>query len=794
MEYNAMDFLRTHLPQSDLDSYDESLFRRFADHALALRECAPWCSELDEEIFLHYVLFPRVNDEDLSFHREIFRSELWERIVNLPTTAEKVLEVNRWCHEIASYEMQDDRTASPLTVYRCGSGRCGEESAFLVSALRSVGIAARQVYSPRWAHCDDNHAWVEALCDGQWRFLGACEPEPVLERGWFNSPASRAMLVHSRVFGSAEHPLHGEKICTEGSVTWYNQTSRYALTRCRTLRAEIDGKRIAGARIQIQVLNEASFHTIATLFTDVNGECSVELGLGDFHIFARYGAYVCEKNVGTEDNILLDLKDMHIAFPCERDWSSADYIAPLDSPKNSSPLSAAQKRERAAVLAEGRTKREARITTMFPESAANKPYANFLRAARGNAAEIEAFLTEDSDPRREVMLRSLSEKDLRDATAEILESHLRALAQQGDLPDDVYISYVLCPRIELEPLTAWREQLAKHDFPDDPAFLYQYLLSEIARSHANTYANLVTPPAQAWMAKRCDGRSFNILYVALLRTKGIPARLRALDGEPEYYRDGTWNQIDWIGAGATPTASLHLMSDTDAIYRQNWTLSRYDGCWNLLHLENEAWTEGTLLLNLPEGYYRLQTVVRMPNGNQFTMHREITLRAGEEQTVQLTFRSYELSDLLRCQRLPLMSAVTLQGDTVEDICRTDGRPTILLWLEEGDEPTEHILGELIAAKDGLRPDLFNLCFLLRSREAMLQRTLALALEQLPFVRVLLDDWAFDLETTARHLTCDPDTPPLAVVCDGDGNAVYGISGYRVGSVELILRIAGHLSQ
>lgn len=59
----------------------------------------------------------------------------------------------------------------------------GEESTFLVAALRSVGIPARQVYTPRWAHTDDNHAWVEAWADGKWYFLGACEPEPVLISG-----------------------------------------------------------------------------------------------------------------------------------------------------------------------------------------------------------------------------------------------------------------------------------------------------------------------------------------------------------------------------------------------------------------------------------------------------------------------------------------------------------------------------------------------------------------------------------------------------------------------------------
>ena len=206
----AMAFLREHLPQSDLDCYPPELFLHFADHALSLRETADWCRELEEEIFDHYVLFPRVNDEDLSFHREIFHAGLWPRVKDLPSMEARALEVNRWCHEHACYQAQDERTASPLTVFRCGSGRCGEESAFLVSALRSVGVPARQVYAPRWSHCDDNHAWVEVLCGDEWRFLGACEPEPELDRGWFVTAASRAMLVHSRIFGQGGSPLHGE--------------------------------------------------------------------------------------------------------------------------------------------------------------------------------------------------------------------------------------------------------------------------------------------------------------------------------------------------------------------------------------------------------------------------------------------------------------------------------------------------------------------------------------------------------------------------------------------------------
>ena len=97
-------------------------------------------------------------------------------------------------------------SSSPLASVKTAYGRCGEESTFTVAALRAVGIPARQVYTPRWAHTDDNHAWVEAWADGHWYFFGACEPEPVLNLGWFNSPASRGMLMHTKVFGRYNGP------------------------------------------------------------------------------------------------------------------------------------------------------------------------------------------------------------------------------------------------------------------------------------------------------------------------------------------------------------------------------------------------------------------------------------------------------------------------------------------------------------------------------------------------------------------------------------------------------------
>ena len=160
-----------------------------------------------------------------------------------------------------SYQCTDDRTSSALDCYRKGYGRCGEESVFAVNALRSVGIPARQVYAPKWSHCDDNHAWVEAWCGGKWHYFGACEPRPVLDQGWFRNAASRAMMVHSR---SVESYHDGDNIVGRDGITLVeNQLARYAKTKKIKIRVEDrDGDSVHGAEILQRCLIIRNFHLL----------------------------------------------------------------------------------------------------------------------------------------------------------------------------------------------------------------------------------------------------------------------------------------------------------------------------------------------------------------------------------------------------------------------------------------------------------------------------------------------------------------------------------------------------
>ena len=121
----------------------------------------PWGDKVPDREWKHFVLPPRINNEALDSSRVVFYEELKDRVKGM-SMEEAILEVNHWCHEKVSYRASDGRTSNPLSAVSQAIGRCGEESTFTVAALRSVGIPARQVYTPRWAHTDDNHAWVEA--------------------------------------------------------------------------------------------------------------------------------------------------------------------------------------------------------------------------------------------------------------------------------------------------------------------------------------------------------------------------------------------------------------------------------------------------------------------------------------------------------------------------------------------------------------------------------------------------------------------------------------------------------
>lgn len=287
-----MQFLYGSMPLPDSLVYPREYWEQNVAKTIEVRKRMKW--DIPEREFRHFVLPVRVNNENLDDFRLVYADSLCERVKGM-TMEQAALEINHWCQERMTYIPSDGRTLGPMASIRSGLGRCGEESVLAVSALRAAGLPARQVYTPRWAHTDDNHAWVEVYVNGAWHFMGACEPEPVLDMGWFNSSVSRAMLLHTKAFGNYDGPE--DVISRTPAYTEINVIRNYVPTRRVTVTVkDSTGNAVPDANLEFKIYNYAEFYTVAKYRTDEKGRASLETGLGDIVVWAskddRFGIAV----------------------------------------------------------------------------------------------------------------------------------------------------------------------------------------------------------------------------------------------------------------------------------------------------------------------------------------------------------------------------------------------------------------------------------------------------------------------------------------------------------------------
>lgn len=801
------------MPLCDVADYTPELLMDYARHAMMLRREIPWCKALPEETFLHHVAYYRINSERIEPCRGALFSLLSPRIEG-KSMGEAVLEVNYWCGENVRYTASDMRTAPPMAVLRAGLGRCGEESTFAVSVLRSVGIPARQVYTPRWAHCDDNHAWVEVQVDGVWHFFGACEPEEVLDRGWFNAAAARALVIHSRAFGG--YPDYNEeKLSQEGLISFYNSTAHYTDTKTLTITvAGADGKPASQAEVTLSIFNMAELAPVVNMKTDQSGRVQVELGKGQVLAMARqndcFGAILLAPDA-TAATITLCYHNLPEAQEAAL-AGTIDFLAPPALPGRGATLTQAQKQQSARRKKETAALYEARQQSFFDKELAKSfPEAKtLLQDSKGNFSEIYRFLSGEHWPLRLRLLKTLVLKDLRDATASLLETHLRAAlpflesvrlgkGQYGPLPDALFDSLILAPRIGFEELTDYRGPLVaafsqeqKAAFTGDPAAVATYIEENFTYTQALDYPTLYTAPLGAMKVKDLSPRSRQVLFVAICRSLGIPARLNPSTALAEYYEGGVYLPgFPQKGEEGSGSVALTLTSDTpqDLVYRTTWALAMLlGGEFQTLSYPDIGFAQdGTLTLQLWPGCYRLITTTRMPNGNQKVDTVLFTLQAGEKAARQLTLHSGALSDYLMDNLLPDITLTDREGNTFQAAERFAGQNRVLLFLEEGGEPSEHVLNELLekSAAGGVK---FTPIFVVRDFSAMENKTLRRACEAIPQAPIYTFDFDSQLEPIGRQMFVDHEKLPLQLLTNRSFHGVFAQSGYRVGSVDLMEKL------
>ena len=783
----ALKFLYTTMPLSDVGNYGVSSFLDYAEHGVFLWENSPYVKKMPEEIFLNYILYHRINTEEILDCRSIFYEDLKDRIQG-KSMAEAAIEINYWCAEKATYHTTDNRTIAPINVYRCGNGRCGEESTFTISALRSAGIPARQVYAPFWSHCDDNHAWVELWCDGKWYFTGACEPEPILNKGWFTNASSRAMMVHSRWFDKIV-PENEDVNGIEGNAMVLNQLRRYADVKEVSIRLKRpDGTPAAGTRLSLEVFNYSQFLPIAHMVTDEKGEIHVTTGKGSLHITVMQDGLWAEGAIDTRKEDILELTLKEFAIP--EGWQNFDSIAPIDTPVNTDQPTEEQKEERDRRLAEALKIRTAKVEAFIPDWK-----VDFVDKAGENKEVCEKLMS------------VLTDKDRIDAKPAVLKSHVDAALHLKDAyPENIYYSYVLNPRVFNEVMTDYRgaieaafteEETAA--FREDPKAIWSWIEENIKVCPEAEQESVYFVPTASLKIRKSSELSRHILFVAIARTLGVPARLNPMDGAMEYLMPDSVKQgaeayenskFQAVIAGKAKEARLVFIDGgLTWTYNQNWSIARLEKDGYLpLELEDLSWENGKLAIKADPGIYRILTGNRLPNGNVFGKSLTFSVEKGEEKTVELSSREAKLNDMLEDIAILPFNLLEKDGTKVPAADVTRGGRKILFWLEVSKEPTEHILNELMEKKEAFEKYKENLLFIIKKEEDLNDPTLNRCRAALPGIPVLYDTFTENINTLGRRMYVDPEKLPLILVTSGELNGIYATSGYNVGTADMLLRI------
>ena len=729
----ALTFLYAYMPLGDITDYSGEFFLENIDYTLKAKEEMPWGKLIPEREFRHFVLPIRVNNENLDSSRKVFYEELMDRVKNL-SLHDAVLEVNHWCHEKVVYTPSDARTSSPLASVKTAYGRCGEESTFTVAALRSVGIPARQVYTPRWAHTDDNHAWGEAWVDGQWYFLGACEPEPVLNLGWFNAPAYRGMLMHTKVFGRYNGP---EEIMHQNpNFTEINIIGNYAPFASANVQVvDAAGQPVSGAKIEFKVYNYAEFYTVATKHSDAEGKTFLSAGKGDMLVWvSKDGKFGFGKvSFGKDTDVVIKLdKNTSEAFSVEM-----DIIPPVEG-VNMPEVTAEQRAENSRRMAEEDSIRNAYVATFMTDATARefaKKYqldedavAKILVASRGNYDVITNFLARLRSDKSKAggidMLQRISAKDLRDVSLDVLIDHMQSHVYKENM--DYFRRYIRNPRVANEMLTPYKAffekaipEADKEAFKADWNKLTAWVSENIQVDANCNLGGSPISPAGVWKARIADAHSRNIFFVSMARSLGIPARIDEVTGkvqmisEPQGIID-----VNFEASVPVETKSGKLVAKykpiktlADPKYYSHFSISKLtdEGTLQLLNYDEGdvdmgvGATWSNLLKNgtaLDEGSYLMVTGTRLANGGVLAKLECFPINAGKTTELNMVMReaSAEVQVIGSFNSESLYQPVGSEG--TKSVLNTTGRGYyVVAVLGVNQEPTNHALRDIAALAD-----------------------------------------------------------------------------------------------
>ena len=781
-EKQYLDFLYEYMPLSDRLDYDTAFYIAQVKSAIEARNTFSWGKSIPEEIFKHFVLVYRVNNENLDTARMVMFRMLKDRVKG-KSMYDAALEVNHWCHEYVNYKASDGRTSSPLASMRTSWGRCGEESTFTVTALRSVGIPARQCYTPRWAHTDDNHAWVEVWADGKWYHLGACEPEARLDVGWFDAPARRAMMVHTTVFG--KYDGSEEKNFVSDKYSKINLLGNYAPTKKLTVTVlDESGKEVKDAEVSFGLYNYAEYFPLAKIKTDAQGKASLTTGYGDLVIWAKTSNAFAQRQVfAHEKNVTVTIKK--------------DFLNTI-GPNNT--LTITPPKELPVPTLDEKLVKKNNERLVYEDSVRNAYIATFpqtnnrlIKESWGNYKEIQKVL-DTKHPLAEKMLNLVYEKDLRDGEYSVFMDHLNNI-KEGETSE-----YVINPRIALEKITPWRGFIKDYFKQIRYVFingndLAEWIRINIRINETDNYYGVPISPIGVLKSRTADNKSREILFVAVARTFGIQSRYEWATGRAQWRKN---DNSDW--QYAFPMRNVKENNNCTLIVngdKSNAVKPEYYSQFRTLDYEYDPhFDKFPDTLKVSEGEYRLMVGNRNSAGKVQVSETYFTLKPNT--TTNITITIPEISEDITSygkvnldntlNSIAYKAAKSEKSYNIKKIA-DNSKAMVLAVIDPYKEPSRHLLVDIAKSKadfDGEK----DVCLVLVLDKSLLNKDFTTKVfPLLPENTVVLLDNNKTIEKKiikATNLEFLNNYPILTLVNKDD--IIYLSQGYKISSQEELLKV------
>ncbi len=814
-EREAMQFLYAYMPLSDIVNYSGEYHLTNVRQAFKAKHEMSWGANIPEREFNHFVVPARVNNENLDDFRNAYYEELKQRVEGL-SLADAVLEVNHWCHEHVNYKGSDSRTSSPMATIKTSWGRCGEESTLLVAALRTVCIPARQVYTPRWAHCDDNHAWVEAYVDGTWHFLGACEPEPVLDLGWFNAPASRCLLVHTRVFGRYFGPE--EVIERTANHTEINVVSNYGETAKAYVKVtDANGQAKNGIRVDFKIYNYSEFCTVASKTTDENGVTWLTAGLGDMM------AYAADNGKFGFDMIRFGQSDtIHLVIDKDKQFAQTltfDIVPPIEKARmpEVSEQQRAENDRRFAVEDSIRNAYIAECQRHQQVEPSDEALKGIMEKTYGNFQTIKDFVKQAQDKgqyeKALALLFNVSDKDLRDISLEVLNDHLDNTPNQDNT---LFDRYILNPRISNEMLSPYKKPLSMafdteqaQSFKAQPQQLVNWVKDNIIVRNDLNVRNIYMLPIKVLETKIADNHSRDLFFVAMARSWGIPAQKDPVTGTILYHDGQQWMKVDF---GETQQVSRNMgtlllnyqpnASIPDPRYYTHFSIKKYDGSrFNLLAYDDAkdpgmdvgmSYSEFAGGIPLETGYYVLASGTRLADGSVLNRTTFFNIEAGQTTKVELVLREPETGVKIIGNFNAENRFTNLKNNENQSVLQIAGRNFYILGLlDQGSEPTTHAMQDIAAVKQDFDKYGLHTIFIFNDKDAY-DKFLLKKFENLPEGITYGINEGQMLDEIKSNMHLDKSTLPVFIIANSNNEVVFVQQGYTIGLGEQIINVVKKL--